>query len=94
MPVARTSSTIPVDLVGNIMRRPYRERLRLIVEELGAGLAGRPEDLAEVLRRAHPGLRETSETLEVLGRETGTLEAADRRRGHRRSARSSGASAT
>ncbi|HEY6779842.1 MAG TPA: MlaD family protein, partial [Thermoleophilaceae bacterium] len=37
VPVARTSSTIPVDLVGNIMRRPYRERLRLIVEELGAG---------------------------------------------------------
>ena len=26
--------------------RPYRERLRLIISELGTGLAGRPEDLA------------------------------------------------
>ena len=43
------------------MRRPYRERFRLIITELGTGLAGRPDDLQEVLRRAHPGLRETSQ---------------------------------
>ena len=36
------------------MRRPYRERFRLIITELGTGLAGRPDDLQEVLRRAHP----------------------------------------
>jgi virulence factor Mce-like protein len=74
IPVEQTSSTIPIDLVNSIMRRPYRERLRLIVGELGAGLAGRPEDLSEALRRAHPGLRETSETLEILGRQTATIE--------------------
>lgn len=74
VPVEQTSSTIPVDLVGNVMRKPYRERLRLVIEELGAGLAGRPEDLAEVLRRAHPGLRETSETLSVLGHQTDEIE--------------------
>ena len=54
-PVAQTSSTIPLDLVNNIVRRPYADRLRLIIGELGAGLAGRPDDLSEVLRRAHPG---------------------------------------
>jgi hypothetical protein len=64
--VSRTSSTIPVDLVNNVLRLPYRERLRLIIGELGTGLAGRPQDLAEVLRRAHPGLRETSRTLNIL----------------------------
>lgn len=64
--MSRTSSTIPIDLVNNILRLPYRERLRLIIGELGTGLAGRPQDLAEVLRRAHPGLRETSRTLNVL----------------------------
>ena len=74
VPVEQTSSTIPIDLVNSILRRPYRDRLRLIVGELGAGLAGRPEDLSEALRRAHPGLRETSETLEILGRQTGTIE--------------------
>jgi ABC-type transporter Mla subunit MlaD len=67
--VQQTSSTIPVDLVQNIMRRPYRERFRLILTELGTGLAGRPEDLNEVVRRAHPGLRETSKVLEILGRQ-------------------------
>jgi virulence factor Mce-like protein len=74
VPVAQTSSTIAIDLVNDVMRRPYRERFRLIVGELGAGLAGRPEDLNQVLRRAHPALRETSETLRILGRQTDTIE--------------------
>jgi virulence factor Mce-like protein len=67
IPVEQTSSTIPTDIVNNIMRRPYRERFRLLITELGTGLAGRPEDLQEVLRRAHPGLRETSRVLSILG---------------------------
>jgi virulence factor Mce-like protein len=74
LPVERTSSTIPADLVNDILRLPYRERLRLIVGELGAGLAGRPGDLSAVLRRAHPALRETSEALRILGRQTDTIE--------------------
>jgi ABC-type transporter Mla subunit MlaD len=67
LPVTHNQSTIPTDLVNNVLRRPYRERLRLIIAELGTGLAGRPQDLAEVLRRAHPGLRETQKTLKILG---------------------------
>jgi virulence factor Mce-like protein len=74
VPVERTSSTIPIDLLNDVLRRPYRDRLRLIVNELGAGLAGRPQDLNEVLRRAHPGLRETSQTLRILGRQTDTIQ--------------------
>jgi ABC-type transporter Mla subunit MlaD len=74
VPVEQTSSVIPADLVGNIMRRPYRERLRLILSSLGAGLAGRPRDLQEVLRRAHPGLRETSRVLRILGDQNSTIE--------------------
>jgi virulence factor Mce-like protein len=73
VPVRQTSSTIPFDLVNDILRRPYRERLRIIIGELGAGLAGRPEDLGAVLRRAHPGLRETNETLAILARQTRTI---------------------
>jgi virulence factor Mce-like protein len=67
IPVEQTSSTIPTDIVNDIMRRPYRERFRLLITELGTGLAGRPDDLQEVLRRAHPGLRETSRVLRILG---------------------------
>jgi len=74
IPVEQTASTIPQDLVNNILRRPYRERLRLIISELGTGLAGRPEDLAEVLRRAHPGLRETSRVLKILGDQNAIIE--------------------
>jgi virulence factor Mce-like protein len=69
VPVEQTTSTIPADLINNIMRRPYRERFRLIITTLGTGLAGRPEDLSEALRRAHPGLRETSRVLNILGRQ-------------------------
>lgn len=67
VPVKQTFSTVPPDLMQNVMRRPYRERFRLILSELGTGLAGRPEDLSELLKRAHPGLRETSKTLRILG---------------------------
>jgi ABC-type transporter Mla subunit MlaD len=67
LPASQTSSVVPEDLLRNVMRRPYRERFRLIVAELGTGLAGRPQDLQQVLKRAHPGLRETSEVLEILG---------------------------
>jgi phospholipid/cholesterol/gamma-HCH transport system substrate-binding protein len=73
VPLRQTSSTIGLDLVNNILRRPYRDRLRLIVGELGAGLAGRPQDLNAAIRRAHPGLRETSQTLRILGRQTKTI---------------------
>ena len=75
VPLSQTSSTIPFDLVNNILRRPYRDRLRLIIGELGAGLAGRPQDLNDAIRRAHPGLRETSQTLRILGRQTKTIKA-------------------
>ena len=74
VPVAQTSSTIPLDLVNNIVRRPYADRLGIIIGELGAGLAGRPGDLSAVLRRAHPGLRETNQTLRILARQTRTIE--------------------
>lgn len=64
--VERTASTIPPDLITNIMRRPFRERLRLILNELGAGLAGRPEELNSAIRRAVPALRQSSNLLAIL----------------------------
>jgi len=74
VPVEQTHPTIPLDVVANTMRRPTRERFRIILMTLGAALAGRPEDLSEVLRRAHPGFRETSETLRVLARQDDVIE--------------------
>ncbi len=73
IPVDQTGRLVPIDLVQNVLRLPYAERLRLIIAELGTGLAGRPDELSEALRRAHPGLRETSKTLRILGDQTETL---------------------
>jgi ABC-type transporter Mla subunit MlaD len=68
-----TISTIPADLVQNVLRRPYRERLRLIIAELGTGLAGRPQDISELLHKAHPGLRETDKVLKILADQDTTI---------------------
>jgi ABC-type transporter Mla subunit MlaD len=69
IPVNHTASTIPADLVQDVLRLPYRERLRLIVNELGAGVAGRDSDLNAAIRRASPALRETDNVLAILGEE-------------------------
>ena len=73
VPLGQNRGTIGVDLVTDVLRRPPRERLRLLVASLGTGVAGRSEDLEAVLRRAHPGLRETSETLQLLGDQNRTI---------------------
>ncbi|MEA2467177.1 MAG: hypothetical protein QOJ57_1303 [Thermoleophilaceae bacterium] len=70
IPDTRTASTIPTDLVNNVLRRPYRDRLRLILAELGTGLAGRPDDIAMLLHQAHPGLRATDRTLRILANQS------------------------
>jgi ABC-type transporter Mla subunit MlaD len=44
--------------------------LSLILNELGAGLAGRGEDLRRVIRTADPALKETDEVLEILASRT------------------------
>lgn len=73
IPVSRTSSTIGPDLVGNILRRPYRERLAVIVNELGAAVAGNAGNLNDAIRRAVPALRETDKVLAKLARQNRTL---------------------
>jgi ABC-type transporter Mla subunit MlaD len=71
--ITNTASTIPPDLITNIMRRPFRERFRLILAELGAGLAGRPKDLNDAIRRAVPALRQSSNLLAILADENKTI---------------------
>jgi phospholipid/cholesterol/gamma-HCH transport system substrate-binding protein len=66
LPVERTSKAVDLDLIGDVMRRPVRERLSLILNELGTGLAGRGSDLDDVIRRANPALKETDDLLRIL----------------------------
>src|SRR3954451_10028593 len=73
VPVRQTGSTVPVDLVTNIYRRPYRERFSIILQELGAGLAARGSDLNATIRRASPALREVDKVLAILREQRTTI---------------------
>ena len=58
LPVQNTHSPVDVDLLGDINRLPERGRLTIIINEFGAGLAGRGSDLNTVIRRANPALQD------------------------------------
>jgi len=73
LPVENTSSPVDPDLVQDIQQLPQRERLRIILNELGAGLEGRGSDLHEVILRANPALRETNRVLQILANENRVL---------------------
>jgi virulence factor Mce-like protein len=73
IPVTRTGSTVPGDLVNNVLRRPYRERLAILLGELGAGVAGNGANLNDAIRRASPALRETDKVLATLARQNRVL---------------------
>src|SRR5207248_3717465 len=66
IPASHTQSTIPADLVQNLMRLPYRQRFSIILNELGAAVAARSEDLQTALRRADPALAQTDNLLALL----------------------------
>jgi phospholipid/cholesterol/gamma-HCH transport system substrate-binding protein len=73
LPVQRTSTPVDIDLIGDINRLPYRQRLTLIVAELGTGLAGNADQLRQVIRRADPALQNLDNVLAILARENRTL---------------------
>ena len=66
LPVENNGKAVDIDLINNIMRQPVRERLSIILSDLGIGVAGRGEDLGEVIRRADPALKEIDEVLKIL----------------------------
>ena len=61
-----THSPVDLDLINDILRLPYRERLALLINEFGTALAGRGAELNEVIHRANPALRETDKVLKIL----------------------------
>src|SRR4051812_18978301 len=73
LPLAQTSSPVDIDLIGNINRLPYRQRLAIIINEFGTALAGRGEDLNQAIHRANPALRETDKVLAILARQNRVL---------------------
>ncbi|TMM18866.1 MAG: MCE family protein [Actinobacteria bacterium] len=73
LPVENTHSPVDPDLLNDINRLPQRQRLTIIINELGAGLAGRGSDLKVVIRRANPALQELDRVLAILANENRVL---------------------
>lgn len=66
LPIEQNGKAVDLDLVNNIMREPYADRFRLILNDLGAGLAARGDELAEIVERSNPALREANEVIGIL----------------------------
>jgi phospholipid/cholesterol/gamma-HCH transport system substrate-binding protein len=73
LPVTRTHSPVDPDLLGDITRLPERQRLAIIINEFGAGLAGRGSDLNVVIRRANPALQGLERVFAILANENKVL---------------------
>jgi virulence factor Mce-like protein len=73
LPVQNTSSPVDIDEINDIYREPIQQRLAIVLNEFGAGLAGRGQDLNDVIHRANPALRETDKVLAVLASQNRTL---------------------
>jgi ABC-type transporter Mla subunit MlaD len=70
-----THTTEPVNLLDlfNIWNLPTRERLTVLVNELGIGTSGRGQDFNEILRRANPALALARQAIGILARQKAQL---------------------
>jgi phospholipid/cholesterol/gamma-HCH transport system substrate-binding protein len=66
LPLGNNSTSVDPDLINDIQSLPYAQRFRLIFNELGAGLAGRGEDLEVLVKRANPVLRDVDRLFGIL----------------------------
>ncbi len=73
LPLESNGHPVDLDVVQDIQRLPYAQRFRIILNELGAGVAARGDDLQRIIARANPGLRETDHVLGILARQRGVL---------------------
>jgi ABC-type transporter Mla subunit MlaD len=73
LPVENNGKAVDIDLINNIMEESYADRFRLILNDLGAGFAARGDDLAAIIRRADPALRQTNLVLAELARQNEAL---------------------
>ena len=66
IPAERVEQSIQPDLLFNTFRESYRERTRVIVNELGTAMAANEENLNEAIRLAVPALGDFREVTEIL----------------------------
>jgi ABC-type transporter Mla subunit MlaD len=68
-----TRTPVDIDLINNILRLPYAQRLTIILNEFGTGVAGRGKELNEAIKRANPAFYELDKVLTILAKQNKTL---------------------
>lgn len=66
VPVENTHTPVDLDVVLSTFDEPARDRFAIILSTLGAGVAGRSEELEELIRRSNPALGETKLLLDEI----------------------------
>jgi virulence factor Mce-like protein len=66
VPLAQTSVPVTLTDFFEIWQAPVRDRLRLLLNSLGMGLAGRGDDLNDLLLRANPALVKARRVLAIV----------------------------
>src|SRR5207245_2155923 len=74
VPVSRTTEPVGLMDVFSIFNLPTRERLTVVLDELGIASSGRGQDLNEVLRRANPSLALARSAISILTRQRRELQ--------------------
>ncbi len=74
VPITQTHAPVDLDLVYSTFRRPTNERLAILLNALGTGLAARGDDLNEAIRRANPALAETRRVLRIVSDDRANLQ--------------------
>ncbi len=69
IPLAQTTVPLSLQDVVNVLSLPTDQRLGVLISELGIGLAGRGQDLNQLLRRANPALAQSRQLLAILNRQ-------------------------
>lgn len=73
LPVQNTVNPIDIDLVNNTLRLPYRQRLTIILNELGVGLAGNGKAINQAVRASNPTLRSVEKLLAIVAEQNKAL---------------------
>ena len=73
IPAAANKTTVQPDLAQNTLREPFKDRLRLLINEFGTALDANAENLNAAIRSGAPALQELKQVLNILGRQNTTI---------------------
>jgi ABC-type transporter Mla subunit MlaD len=74
VPVTRTTEPVSLLDLFNTFNLPTRERMAVIIDELGISTAGRGQDINQILERANPTLGVARQAISILLRQRAQLQ--------------------